>query len=134
VSSKKLIFYTIQGEGVALQVMAEFQAHDMSLGPGFGSVHDALRELLALRVAGLRVTGFARRLVARRGGEGGAGLATFLTVPLATSAGRGDVIGITGRPTRTKRGELSILPSMVTLLAPCLHMLPHKHFGIKDKE
>ena len=71
-----------------------------------------------------------------RGGEGrgGAGLATFLTVPLATSAGRGDVIGITGRPTRTKRGELSILPSMVTLLAPCLHMLPHKHFGIKDKE
>jgi len=55
-------------------------------------------------------------------------------VPLATSAGRGDVIGITGRPTRTKRGELSILPSMVTLLAPCLHMLPHKHFGIKDKE
>lgn len=50
------------------------------------------------------------------------------------SAGRGDVIGINGFPSRTKRGELSIVPKMVTLLAPCLHMMPHKHFGIKDKE
>jgi hypothetical protein len=25
------------------------------------------------------------------------------------------------------------MPSKVTLLAPCLHMLPHLHFGLKDK-
>ena len=34
---------------------------------------------------------------------------------------------------KTKKGELSILPSNVTLLSPCLHMLPHLHFGLKDK-
>ncbi|EGD76371.1 lysyl-tRNA synthetase [Salpingoeca rosetta] len=47
---------------------------------------------------------------------------------------RGDVIGIVGFPTRTKRGELSIVPKEVQLLAPCLHMLPHQHFGITNKE
>ena len=34
---------------------------------------------------------------------------------------------------KTKKGELSIQPTSVTLLAPCLHMLPHLHFGLKDK-
>lgn len=47
---------------------------------------------------------------------------------------RGDIIGVKGRPGKTKKGELSILPSNVTLLSPCLHMLPHLHFGLKDKE
>ena len=37
-------------------------------------------------------------------------------------------------PGKTKKGELSIIPSSVTLLAPCLHMLPHLHYGLKDKE
>lgn len=37
-------------------------------------------------------------------------------------------------PGKTKKGELSIIPSNLTLLAPCLHMLPHLHFGLKDKE
>ena len=31
-------------------------------------------------------------------------------------------------------GELSIVPVKVQLLSPCLHMLPHLHFGLKDKE
>ena len=35
---------------------------------------------------------------------------------------------------KTKKGELSIVPKTVTLLSPCLHMLPHLHFGLKDKE
>ncbi|KAJ7374531.1 Lysine--tRNA ligase [Desmophyllum pertusum] len=47
---------------------------------------------------------------------------------------RGDIIGIKGKPGKTKKGELSIMPSSVTLLSPCLHMLPHLHFGLKDKE
>lgn len=47
---------------------------------------------------------------------------------------RGDIIGVEGVPTKTKKGELSILPSKIKLLAPCLHMLPHLHFGLKDKE
>ncbi|KAB0357055.1 hypothetical protein FD754_001211 [Muntiacus muntjak] len=37
---------------------------------------------------------------------------------------RGDIIG----------GELNIIPYEITLLSPCLHMLPHLHFSLKDKE
>lgn len=47
---------------------------------------------------------------------------------------RGDVIGIQGHPAKTKKGELSIVPKSITVLSPCLHMLPHLHFGFKDKE
>ncbi|XP_014600815.1 PREDICTED: lysine--tRNA ligase isoform X1 [Polistes canadensis] len=47
---------------------------------------------------------------------------------------RGDIIGVTGNPGKTKKGEFSIMPKSITLLTPCLHMLPHLHFGLKDKE
>ncbi|XP_028392716.1 lysine--tRNA ligase-like [Dendronephthya gigantea] len=47
---------------------------------------------------------------------------------------RGDIIGVKGKPGKTKKGELSIMPLSVTLLSPCLHMLPHLHYGLKDKE
>lgn len=46
---------------------------------------------------------------------------------------RGDIIGCRGHPGKTKKGELSIVPTSITLLSPCLHMLPHLHFGLKDK-
>lgn len=46
---------------------------------------------------------------------------------------RGDIIGVRGNPGKTKKGELSIIPIEMTLLSPCLHMLPHLHFGLKDK-
>ncbi|PPQ99670.1 hypothetical protein CVT24_009742 [Panaeolus cyanescens] len=47
---------------------------------------------------------------------------------------RGDIVGVTGTPSRTKKGELSISPSSMTLLAPNLHLLPSSHFGLKDQE
>jgi len=47
---------------------------------------------------------------------------------------RGDIIGAKGKPGRSKTGELSILPTEVKLLSPCLHMLPNLHFGLKDQE
>ena len=37
---------------------------------------------------------------------------------------RGDIIGIRGYPSRSKTGELSIIPLEMRLLSPCLHMLP----------
>lgn len=37
---------------------------------------------------------------------------------------RGDIICVTGCPSRTKTGELSIAPTKLQLTAPCLHMLP----------
>lgn len=51
-----------------------------------------------------------------------------------TKLRRGDIIGCIGNPGKTKKGELSIVPKKVKLLSPCLHMLPHLHFGLKDKE
>jgi len=47
---------------------------------------------------------------------------------------RGDIVGFTGKPAKTKKGELSVIPYTLQLLSPCLHMLPHLHYGIKDKE
>lgn len=47
---------------------------------------------------------------------------------------RGDIVGVIGTPGRTKKGELSIVPSQMILLAPNLHQLPSGHFGLKDQE
>lgn len=46
---------------------------------------------------------------------------------------RGDIIGVTGKPSRTKAGELSIIVSSVQLLSPCLHQLPGRE-GLTDLE
>lgn len=37
---------------------------------------------------------------------------------------RGDVVGVKGFPGKSKKGELSIFPTEMVLLSPCLHMLP----------
>ena len=34
---------------------------------------------------------------------------------------------------RTKKGELSLIPQELTILAPTLHPFPSLHFGLKDK-
>uniref|UniRef100_A0A182RLR7 Lysine--tRNA ligase n=1 Tax=Anopheles funestus TaxID=62324 RepID=A0A182RLR7_ANOFN len=47
---------------------------------------------------------------------------------------RGDIIGITGAPGKSKTGTISIMAKQIKLLAPCLHMLPHQHYGLKNKE
>ncbi|VDK79487.1 unnamed protein product [Litomosoides sigmodontis] len=47
---------------------------------------------------------------------------------------RGDIVGVNGYPARSKSGELSIIPYEIVQLTPCLHMLPHTHFGLKNQE
>ncbi|KAG8470841.1 hypothetical protein KFE25_009262 [Diacronema lutheri] len=49
-----------------------------------------------------------------------------------TAVKRGDIIGVRGRAGKSKRGELSLFPSSVQMLSPCLHLVPKN--GIKDKE
>ena len=46
---------------------------------------------------------------------------------------RGDIVGVVGFPGKSKRGELSVFPRSLTVLAPCLHMPPGAHFGLKDQ-
>lgn len=47
---------------------------------------------------------------------------------------RGDIIGVNGKPGKSKKGELSIFPESIQLLSPCLHMLPTSHSGLKNQE
>merc|ERR1711892_4740 len=41
---------------------------------------------------------------------------------------------VKGHPGKTKKGELSIIPTELQVLTPCLHMLPKLQQGLKDKE
>ncbi|XP_077231280.1 lysine--tRNA ligase, cytoplasmic-like [Tasmannia lanceolata] len=36
----------------------------------------------------------------------------------------GDIVGVSGFPGKSKRGELSIFPKLFMVLSPCLHMIP----------
>ena len=46
----------------------------------------------------------------------------------------GDWVGATGTVLRTRRGELSIAPTEVTLLSKSLRPLPEKYHGLSDTE
>ncbi|XP_077220938.1 lysine--tRNA ligase, cytoplasmic-like [Tasmannia lanceolata] len=39
---------------------------------------------------------------------------------------RGDIVGVSGFPGKSKRGELSIFPRSFVVLSPCLHMMPRQ--------
>jgi lysyl-tRNA synthetase class 2 len=43
---------------------------------------------------------------------------------------RGDIVGVKGFPGKSKKGELSVFARFVTLLSPCLHMLPEGKGGV----
>lgn len=47
---------------------------------------------------------------------------------------RGDLIGVNGFAGKSKKGELSVFPTKIVLLAPCLHMLPDPRMGLKSQE
>ena len=46
---------------------------------------------------------------------------------------RGDVIGVTGFPGKSKRGELSVFPTNLVLLSPCMHMLPREIKNVETR-
>ena len=56
-------------------------------------------------------------------------IAAFMT--LANTIKRGDIVGVVGQPGKTKRGELSIFPTSLELLTPCLHMMPKTTYGAR---
>lgn len=45
---------------------------------------------------------------------------------------RGDIIGVRGFPGKSGKGELSIIPRQVEVLAPCLQPFPNSKYGIKE--
>ncbi|CAH2054014.1 unnamed protein product, partial [Thlaspi arvense] len=53
---------------------------------------------------------------------------------LHSNVKRGDIVGVTGFPGKTKRGELSIFPRSFILLSHCLHMMPRKADNVNSKK
>ncbi|KAG8062679.1 hypothetical protein GUJ93_ZPchr0003g17051 [Zizania palustris] len=43
-----------------------------------------------------------------------------------SSVKRGDIVGISGYPGKSNRGELSVFPRKFVVLSPCLHMMPRQ--------
>ena len=70
----------------------------------------------------------AIQLFAQHGVLGDEGLGRF------TSLGVGDIVGAEGEVVKTRRGELSLRVSDVTLLAPCLRPMPDKWHEMTDVE
>lgn len=52
---------------------------------------------------------------------------------LHASSRRGDIVGVVGHPSRTKKGELSVVPKSFEVLSPCLHQLPKGPTGITNQ-
>lgn len=73
----------------------------------------------------------------RRGGgddrDRGAGIGDYESeegfAKIHKTVKRGDIVGVTGYPGKSKKGELSIFPVKIELLSPCLHMLPSEKTG-----
>ncbi|CEG41258.1 lysine-trna ligase [Plasmopara halstedii] len=47
---------------------------------------------------------------------------------------RGDIIGVKGFPGKSGKGELSIIPKQLEVLAPCIQPFPNSKYGIKEPE
>ncbi|RLN49360.1 hypothetical protein BBJ28_00000828 [Nothophytophthora sp. Chile5] len=45
---------------------------------------------------------------------------------------RGDIIGVKGFPGKSGKGELSIIPRQLEVLAPCIQPFPNTKYGIKE--
>ena len=85
-NGKKLCFYTVIGNGVKLQILANIALYEN---------RDHFR-------------------------------------PINKVLHLGDLVGVNGFVSRSKRGELSITPYRLTLLAPCMRYYPREEFGIAD--
>ena len=47
---------------------------------------------------------------------------------------RGDIVGFTGSPGKSNKGELSLFPTSAQILTPCMRMMPKSFYGLSDKE
>ncbi|KAF1313780.1 Lysine-trna ligase, partial [Globisporangium splendens] len=64
--------------------------------------------------------------------DAGAVQAEFQTIH--ESLRRGDIIGVRGFPGKSGKGELSIIPQQVEILAPCIQPFPNSKYGVKEPE
>jgi len=115
-----------------LQLPEYVTKHDTVEPGGFAEVSESIAGRVMSKRAGgkglvfydLHADGVKVQVFADAKGfqEFGGDLEKFMA--LMNSIKRGDLVGVTGKPGRTKRGELSIFPTAMAILTPCLHMIP----------
>ena len=64
--------------------------------------------------------------------RGGVNLENYFKV--MNSLKKGDIVGFTGFPGKSKRGELSVFVTDAQLLTPCLHIIPSGFKSLADQE
>jgi lysyl-tRNA synthetase class 2 len=70
----------------------------------------------------------------RRRAASGAGVLRALAARLHHFFIASPAAGVVGHPGRSKLGELSIVPTRMQVLSPCLHQVQKSFFGLKDQE
>ena len=95
-SSKNLVFFDLFDEGHKIQVMANIKAYQGS-----------------------------ERETDGKSAEDHASRNASLFRTITKLMREGDNIGVCGTVCKTKLGELSVLPSYMQILSPCLHQVPH---------
>ena len=115
-------------DGVCIKKDTFLEGHEVSVAGRVLSVRELSAGLIFydLHAEGAKVQVFFNLRLYKEGQE------DYETI--AQLVKRGDIIGVKGAPGRTKSGELSIAPTKVKLLSPCLHMLPQGRIGIKDPD
>lgn len=107
-ASKNLVFLDLQSDGHTVQVLSEVKhfrgSRDEATGAGAGgSDNNTIDEAVKSEFRALH-----------------------------ESLRRGDIIGVTGFPGKSGKGELSIVPRQLQVLAPCLQPFPNSKYGIKE--
>ncbi|OAG31413.1 lysyl-tRNA synthetase, class II [Nematocida displodere] len=105
--------------------------HDIT--PDNYQTHPALENLAVSaggRVLVVRSIGKIIFVKIESGGEG----IQIITRDKASEIVRGDIVGVSGALVYSRTGELSIQAAEVRVLAPCLHIYPTEHYGLKDTE
>ena len=116
-ASGKLQFYDLHSEGKKVQVM--YKA-DVATGPTAAAA--------------------AAEAAAGAGCVGADGAVSAYADPTSAyefvrdNIRRGDIVGVTGHPGKSQKGELSIFPTAIRILTPCMRMLPKGFYGLSDKE
>ena len=117
-------------------VVSELRDRFEGLEPGAESGHDA-------RIAGRIMTIRSQGKVAFADIQDGSGrMQLFAHIDVLGEDGMeavkrlgvGDIVGAEGQVVRTRRGELSVKVSGVSLLAECLRPMPEKWHGVTDIE
>jgi lysyl-tRNA synthetase class 2 len=125
-ASKNLVFLDVQSDGATVQVLSEAKNFHGSLGEDgdkdavkleFRKVHESLRrgDIIGAWCGGCWAS--RRRVV----------VAHICLLRLCVRHA-----GVKGFPGKSGKGELSVIPRQIEILAPCIQPFPNSKYGIRE--